>query len=88
MVRERERGDVHAEGGAVVAVVVERVEVMPLPVADGTRAAGELVVDVLAAGAARRKALAVTAQQRGRDALATANAPEGMPVQDRVHGAA
>lgn len=88
MVREGELGDLHAEGDAMVAAVVERVEVVPLPVADSTRAAGEVVVDVLAAGAARRKMLAVTPQQRGRDALTTANAPEGMPVRARDHGAA
>ena len=71
----------------MVAAIVESVEVVALPVANGTRAAGEVVVAVLAAGAARRKVRAVTSEQRGRDALATANAPEGMHVRARVRGA-
>ena len=88
MERKLERGDVIPESDAMMAAIIESVEVVPLPAANGTWAAGEVVVDVLAAGAARRKMLAVTPQQRGRDALTTANAPEGMPVRARDHGAA
>lgn len=70
----------------MVSAVLESVEVAPLPVTDGTRPAGEVVIARLAAGAARRKALAVTVQQRGRDRLASANAPEAEPTQGSIRG--
>ena len=84
MERKLERGDVIPESDAMMAAIIESVEVVPLPAANGTWAAGEVVVAILALRGTRRKALAVPLQQRRRDPLTTANAPKGEPVQARV----